>query len=353
MNLFMLYTIHAIHHYKHLILSRVYQIRTIQILYTPFMERAFVLTYNVQNHKNIAPSLQRILEKLDHDYVFIALQENFSTPAFNSVMRMVKKEFVKYKTLKCNKMFGISSILIAKNELAVRTLNMGLGPAALPSKGFSALQIGDMVFINGHFIAHEENRKRRAEMVQAMLNCTCAYFSKARAIVVAGDMNFRVAKSSGREELLAHGDYDGLKRGDEMEGLLLKYANFYEKEFKFPPTFKYKRGSDEYDMRRFPSWCDRIIVASNYNVEVIDYVAHDVRLSDHRPVSADIGFDQSVVSDTILVECTGVSYLRVMVTMVYCFIYENVLFIVFCIVVATLMLLYYSRIKRLFSYFRR
>lgn len=38
---------------------------------------------------------------------------------------------------------------------------------------------------------------------------------------------------------------------------------FHEQPINFPPTFKFEMNTDNYDMRRIPSWTDRVLFMCN------------------------------------------------------------------------------------------
>ena len=65
------------------------------------------------------------------------------------------------------------------------------------------------------------------------------------------------------------------------------FANFNEGKIAFLPTFKFDKGSSEYDTsykQRIPAWTDRILFKSN-NIRVIEYNSVPKAMhSDHRPV---------------------------------------------------------------------
>lgn len=57
----------------------------------------------------------------------------------------------------------------------------------------------------------------------------------------------------------------------------------------FAPTYKYKEGSDDFNKKRAPAWCDRVVfkAAPGIEVELNEYDSHALkRTSDHRPVAA-------------------------------------------------------------------
>jgi hypothetical protein len=63
---------------------------------------------------------------------------------------------------------------------------------------------------------------------------------------------------------------------------------FREAPITFAPTYKYDVGTDNYDTsdkKRSPAWCDRLLYRGMGRIKQIDYRRHEVRVSDHRPVS--------------------------------------------------------------------
>ena len=64
---------------------------------------------------------------------------------------------------------------------------------------------------------------------------------------------------------------------------------FTEQQLAFPPTFKYNRGTDQYDTSekmRIPAYCDRILSRGD-RIKQHLYQRLDIKMSDHRPVIAD------------------------------------------------------------------
>ncbi|CAF4664499.1 unnamed protein product [Rotaria socialis] len=83
------------------------------------------------------------------------------------------------------------------------------------------------------------------------------------------------------------------KNSTESDTQCLK--DFFEAPITFPPTYKYVLNSDAYQIEkdeevRRPSYTDRILISTFSNdLEIIQYSSiDDVKLSDHRPVFADM-----------------------------------------------------------------
>jgi len=65
---------------------------------------------------------------------------------------------------------------------------------------------------------------------------------------------------------------------------------FEEAKLKFPPTYKFKVGTSEYDLKpskvRIPSWCDRILFRGE-NLQQLFYTSIMTPVtSDHKPVAS-------------------------------------------------------------------
>jgi len=108
---------------------------------------------------------------------------------------------------------------------------------------------------------------------------------------IFGDFNFRLDVPADGfsldEEPATWLEHDPWRKG-LVEGL----EDFTEGEINFPPTYKYRPGTDELDEKRIPAWCDRVLYKAMPNVCV--FLRHYTSLpvlrhtSDHRPVVAEL-----------------------------------------------------------------
>ncbi|KAF8681189.1 phosphatidylinositol dephosphorylation [Rhizoctonia solani] len=123
-------------------------------------------------------------------------------------------------------------------------------------------------------------------------------------VFLNGDLNYRIDQ---RRELVIQsihaGDINSLLPNDQLlkemqynPGFRLRH--FTEPPITFAPTYKYDRGSNEFDSsekRRIPAWCDRILYRSRGDrVQYEHYKRYEPNVSDHRPVSG--GFRVKVKS---------------------------------------------------------
>lgn len=110
-----------------------------------------------------------------------------------------------------------------------------------------------------------------------------------------GDLNFRVDLARSEVQRLIHKrQYSLLYRYDQLESLRTSgslFDDFEEGEIKFAPTYKFDKGTDQYDTsekQRVPSWTDRILWADKSDAGVVTQQAYEsvevLRMSDHKPV---------------------------------------------------------------------
>ena len=113
--------------------------------------------------------------------------------------------------------------------------------------------------------------------------------------ILNGDLNYRI-DTMGRDTVVKAVNADNFSKLLERDQLLVsrrrnpgfRVRAFDEFPIAFAPTYKYDVGSDRYDTsekRRAPAWCDRILYRGAGKIKQLDYQRHELRISDHRPVS--------------------------------------------------------------------
>lgn len=114
--------------------------------------------------------------------------------------------------------------------------------------------------------------------------------------ILNGDLNYRIDTMS-RDIVIKAIRIGNLAKLLERDQLLVSRRKnpafglkaFVECPINFDPTYKYDVGSDKYDSsekNRAPAWCDRILYRGTGKIKQLDYQRHDLRASDHRPVTA-------------------------------------------------------------------
>ncbi|KAL0943677.1 inositol polyphosphate [Colletotrichum truncatum] len=115
-----------------------------------------------------------------------------------------------------------------------------------------------------------------------------------------GDLNYRIDTMS-RDTVVIAVKQNNLAKLLERDQLLVakrrnpafKLRAFEEMPITFAPTYKYDVGTDNYDTsekKRSPAWCDRLLYRGGGRIKQIDYKRHEVRVSDHRPVTGRFKF---------------------------------------------------------------
>jgi len=125
-----------------------------------------------------------------------------------------------------------------------------------------------------------------------------------------GDLNYRMIQTAtiaGVIDLAKHKYLDTLIKFDQLikekeAGRI--FQGFQEGVLKFPPTYKFIPGTDEYDQRpekklRCPSWTDRILYRSKpiCKIEQIEYNCGNLTLSDHKPVYALFSTELAIINE--------------------------------------------------------
>ncbi|XP_035440004.1 inositol polyphosphate 5-phosphatase K isoform X2 [Spodoptera frugiperda] len=168
--------------------------------------------------------------------------------------------------------------------------------------------------VNSHLTAHEHLLADRINDYNTIIKQHMYHVTETTNILYhdyviwLGDLNFRTDHPAGSsptsEEILAQlqkiekDKYASLLAHDQLIAVMDSgeaFSEFTEHDIRFPPTYKFIIGGDEYDVKRKPSWTDRILYkvnANNYEnvtlkAEVVSYnhMAH-YTVSDHKPVVA-------------------------------------------------------------------
>ncbi|KAL4707802.1 hypothetical protein ACJJTC_001748 [Scirpophaga incertulas] len=185
--------------------------------------------------------------------------------------------------------------------------------------------------VNSHLTAHEHLLADRITDYNTIIKQHEYHVSETSNILYhdyvfwLGDLNFRtdhpVGSSPTSEEIVEalstveKDKYSNLLRHDQLMAVMESgeaFSEFTEPEIRFPPTYKFSGGDDVYDLKRKPSWTDRILCkvnANNYenvtlraDVLTYNHVPH-YTVSDHKPVVAAYnikiphGFTRSVVNE--------------------------------------------------------
>ena len=230
-----------------------------------------------------------------------------------------------YSELHTSSLVGLFQCVFIRQEERVNVRNLeaasvklGLG-GRYGNKGALVtrfiLDDTSVCFINCHLAAGQRNTSHRNNDVGSILEAealTAEQDPEVRGSLYAGggdgtqvldheicllngDLNYRI-ENIPRDKVI------DMIKGNELAKLLEKdqimvcrrkvpgfrLAQFVELPITFAPTYKYDVGTNDYDSsekKRAPAWCDRLLYRGPGRVMQLEYRRHEVRTSDHRPVS--------------------------------------------------------------------
>ncbi|KAG9858028.1 DNase I-like protein, partial [Aureobasidium melanogenum] len=230
-----------------------------------------------------------------------------------------------YTLLHTSSMVGLFSCVFVKTSLRgrikqVHTAEVKRGMGGLHgNKGALIIRMilddSSVCLINCHLAAGQTQTLHRNNDVAAILEAEClpvAAVSNTAGTFVGGgdgsmildheicilngDLNYRIDAMPRDTVVRAVNDRNLAKLLERDQLLLSRRKNpafrlrvFQEMPITFAPTYKYNVGTDEYDTsekKRAPAWCDRVLYRGLGRVKCEDYRRWEVRVSDHRPVSA-------------------------------------------------------------------
>ncbi|XP_047976350.1 type IV inositol polyphosphate 5-phosphatase 3-like isoform X2 [Salvia hispanica] len=150
---------------------------------------------------------------------------------------------------------------------------------------------------------HEIHKRSRFNLCSAMGLPNKIYDHER--IIWLGDLNYRINLPYERtRELISKKDWSKLLEQDQLARELKKgraFDGWSEGSLSFAPTYKYELNSDTYigedpkAARRTPAWCDRVL-SFGKGMRLVNYRRSEIKLSDHRPVTASYMVEVEVFS---------------------------------------------------------
>ncbi|KAH8338825.1 hypothetical protein KR074_001560, partial [Drosophila pseudoananassae] len=168
-----------------------------------------------------------------------------------------------------------------------------------------------LAFVVAHLAAHDHQLDERIEDYRQILENHHYHVKRYREIYDHdyvfwfGDLNFRLQGSDSATEVRQlvsdEAQHEALMKRDQLyqvrEQTQQAFQVLQERLPAFPPTFKFREGTSEYDLKRRPAWTDRIMYAvqplnrqpgMQLSIEQSSYKSHPVyTISDHKPVTSD------------------------------------------------------------------
>lgn len=278
--------------------------------------KIYCATWNVNNKQclNGSHSLRTWLSRSEQppDIYAIGIQELYvpaksmlsSTDAAADaqwINNMINSMYpgVEYSILKSYRMMAVFLIVIVRKPLKQQILNVRCNYVtrgifnALGNKGGVAISLqlneGNICFVNSHLAAHSGQKAARNQDYQGIVGGMS--FEDGRTIndhdhiFWLGDLNYRLKEREPQPGPLD--DPQLLLIDDELREEMNNnqcFIGYSEGDIKFQPTYKFEPNTDNYDMRRLPSYCDRILWKGT-RIELLEYNSiMEIRQSDHKPV---------------------------------------------------------------------
>lgn len=162
-------------------------------------------------------------------------------------------------------------------------------------------------FVAAHLPAHDQHNDKRINDYKVIVEKHTYKDSKYKtifdhdAVFWFGDLNFRLNGKDSSESIqkeIKAGKLKELFARDQLAEAMRKKTAFekmQEAEITFAPTFKFIIDDDQYNPKRRPAWCDRILTyaqpskhsTSSLTLKQLSYRSHPQYIpSDHKPVSA-------------------------------------------------------------------
>ncbi|CAK7216392.1 hypothetical protein SBRCBS47491_002809 [Sporothrix bragantina] len=237
-----------------------------------------------------------------------------------------------YQLLQTSHMVGLFTCIFVKADLHNRIRNVAIteikrGMGGLHgNKGAIAIRFllddTSLCFVNCHLAAGQSQASSRHNDAAAILDSAGlpverdanarmdSYIGGGDGTMILdhelcilnGDLNYRIDTMS-RDTVVNAVKAGNLGKLLERDQLLVarrrnagfRLRAFDELPIRFDPTYKYDVGTDNYDTsekKRSPAWCDRLLYRGGHHNRVFqfDYRRHEVRVSDHRPVTGRFEF---------------------------------------------------------------
>lgn len=250
--------------------------------------------------------------------------------------KIEQKKPLRFRDIAVHQLVGILIVvfikeehyLSIKNESNCKCREGALG--VMGNKGSIAFRFKlyerNFIFIVMHLSAHMKNVEQRNQNLNNILSKTTFKIREAQVnvldhdfIFLLGDFNYRIqqynpdfnniVKKINDDELSFLIAWDQCLT-EKLKGNILH--NFIEGELSFAPTFKFKIGTNEYNPKRIPSWCDRIFYQStNPQLPIVQlsYDCSQTFLSDHKPVyslfEVPLIADESIIDTTVTIPSIG------------------------------------------------
>lgn len=313
----------------------------------------YFLTWNVaaKYPEEDLHNLLNIRNSIEHqapDLYIIGLQEVKSQPqdmlldvfyddpwtkSFRDILKA--HDYVKIKTQRLQglvlNIFCLRKHISQLRSIEARYTKTGFG-GLWGNKGAVSVRLNiygvSLCLMNTHLTAHDHNLPTRIAEYNLLLREHVYETPETTNILFhdyvfwIGDLNFRLMEGLTAAQIDSYvesNELDHLLKHDQLKNIMATgeaFAELNEGKITFPPTYKYEFGTQDYDLKRRPSWTDRILykvnedVYENITLKAVqsNYQRHSSYVqSDHKPVTSE--FNIVIHSDAAN---PGVEFLPIM-----------------------------------------
>ncbi len=291
--------------------------------------RISIVTWNVGGNKLQSSSLDGLFDDVYDcsDIIIVGLQE--VALARRGLKKAFSSQFDSQWKFGGGESYGGMRIFafVKKNIEGLKFhagMRVGSGLAdRLPNKGAVAVEIEisencRICLVSAHLAAKEEEvGARNFDLISILRRMDSPDYASSRSgdssfvvplfhrydhVFFFGDLNYRLIPPDAQlyerfnwvAERIDAGDYSSLTSVDQLQYEQARkkaFVNFQEAPIRFAPTYKLSAISNDYNMMRIPSYCDRILWHSlpsrGSMIKCVKYDSMpDMLGSDHRPVWA-------------------------------------------------------------------
>ncbi|BFU25539.1 inositol polyphosphate 5-phosphatase, putative [Entamoeba histolytica HM-1:IMSS-B] len=177
------------------------------------------------------------------------------------------------------------------NDISVSTVSLGtLGMANKGAIGVSCrIGVCRVLFVGAHFSANMGPVKCDECYTTARNQFQFPIPPKSHDYEIwLGDFNYRL--NATEEQIKKYlNDPIQLITTDQLTNSVTRssaFGGFIEAPITFLPTYKFEKGTKNYDWKRLPAWCDRVMfrVYQAYQLSIHKYERLEICYSDHLPV---------------------------------------------------------------------
>ncbi|GMR42259.1 hypothetical protein PMAYCL1PPCAC_12454, partial [Pristionchus mayeri] len=244
--------------------------------------RVRIITYNVAMKSGDTRSAQEVVKSEGgEELLIIGLQEvshgeqyGGVTPSWLNSLVSAIGESTRYTLI--GKTFQATNLLLIfvqrKHASKISRIEFRFAKNTLGGLTGHKGSIGCLLtFCNGqsivltlsHFVHDASQLEARIMQYKGNKTCTFPEMKSVRASFWFGDLNFRIeGEQEEVKKKIDQGDLQSLLDRDQLlnaRGKGRVFTEYHEAPIKFGPTYRLVMGSCEYDLKRTPSWCDRIL----------------------------------------------------------------------------------------------